>query len=51
MDDYYKSEWNIMDPELSNLPDISRFLEDASKSFQGRNKTVNYLIKSVIKSK
>lgn len=37
-----------MDPELSNLSDVSRFLDDGSKSFQGRNKIIEYLINSVI---
>jgi hypothetical protein len=35
-----------MDPELSNLPDLFRLIDDASKSFQGRNKIVESLVNS-----
>jgi hypothetical protein len=35
-----------MDPDFTNLPDLARFLDDASKSFQGRNKSIEYIIKS-----
>jgi hypothetical protein len=45
MDDA-KLECNLMDPDLSNLPDLCRLIDDASKSFQGRNKIVNYLTNS-----
>lgn len=41
-----KQEWNIMEPELSNISELRQFLDDASKSFQGRNKIIEYLIKS-----
>ena len=42
-----KSDWSIMDPELSNLTELLHFFETAARSAHRRTKIIEYLAKTV----